>query len=160
MKPSRVEVRAYRRDDPRAKHEVGSGLLVDEEVEVPLAVAELDVGEPVKGVGQRLGVAGQHLDRVGEERRLTAARAAGMPGDTDDVTEQDVDLAGLGRLADHLDPARPVDDVEEHELAHVAARHRAPRDPAARFGCLAGLERLALRSDSGDLVPVGEALRW
>ena len=113
----------------------------------------------MEGVRQRLGVAGEHLDRVGEQRRLAAARAAGMPGDADDVAEQDVDLAGLRRLADHLDPARAVDDVEEDELAHVAARHRPARDPAARLRRLPRLERLALLPDRGDLVPVGEALR-
>ena len=126
-----VEIGAHCGDDPRAEDEVGARLLVDEQVEVALAVAELDVGEPVEGVGQRLRVAGEHLDRVGEQRRLAAAGAAGRARHTDDVAEQDVDLAGLRRLADHLDPARAVDDVEEHELAHVAARHRAAGDPAA-----------------------------
>ena len=83
-----------------------------------------------------------------------------MTGDADDVSEEDVDLAGLRRLADHLDPARPVDDVEEDELAHVAARHRTARDPAGRGGRLACLERLALVPHRGDLGPVGEALGW
>ena len=72
---------------------------------------------------------------------------------------QDVDLARLRGLADHLDPARAVDDVEEDELAHVAPRHRPSGDPADRVGRLPGLERLALVPDRRDLVPVGEALR-
>ena len=54
----------------------------------------------------------------------------GCPRDADDVAEEDVDLARLRRLADHLDPARAVDDVEEDELAHVAPRHRPAGDPA------------------------------
>jgi len=98
----------------------------------------------VKGVRQRLRVAGEHLDRLGEQRRLAAARAPGMAADAHDVTEQHVDLAGLRRLADHLDAAGAVDDVEEDELAHVTARHRAARDPAARLRRLTRLERLTL----------------
>ena len=71
-----VEVGADGGDDARPEHEVGARLLVDEQVEVALAVAELDVREPVEGVRQRLRVAREHLDRVGEERRLAAAGAA------------------------------------------------------------------------------------
>ena len=155
-----VEVRREPRVTMRARSmNVGARLLVDEQVEVALAVAQLDVGEAVERVGQRLGVAREHLERVGEQRRLAAAGTAGMPGDADDVAEEDVDLARLRRLADHLDPARAVDDVEEDELAHVAPRHRAAGDPARRVGRLPGLERLALVPDRRDLVPVGEALR-
>ena len=154
-----VEVGANRADDARAQHERLARLLVDEQVEVALAVAQLDVGEAVERVGKRLGVAREHLERLGQQRRLAAAGAAGMPGDADDVAEEDVDLARLRRLADHLDPARAVDDVEEDELAHVAPRHRPAGDPADRVGRLPGLERLALVPDRRDLVPVGEALR-
>ncbi len=83
-----------------------------------------------------------------------------MAADAHDVAEQHVDLAGLRSLADHLDAARAIDDVEEDELAHVTARHRAARDPAARLRRLARLEWLALLADRGDLGPVGEALGW
>ena len=61
-----------------AQHEVCARLLVDEQVEVALAIAQLDVGEAVERVGQRLGVAREHLDRLGEQRRLAAARPPGM----------------------------------------------------------------------------------
>ena len=109
-------------------------------------------------VRQRLRVAGEHLDRVREQRRLATARAARVTADADHVSEEHVDLSRLRRLADHLDPTRPVDDVEEDELAHVAPRHRAARDPAGRGSRLARLERLALVPHRGDLGPVGEAL--
>ena len=153
-----VEVGPDRRHDARAQHERLARLLVDEQVEVALAIAQLDVGEAVERVGERLGVAREHLERLGQQRRLTTAGAPGVPRDADDITEEHVDLARLRRLADHLDPARAVDDVEEDELAHVAPRHRPAGDPARRLGRLPCLERLALVPDRRDLVPVGEAL--
>ena len=82
-----------------------------------------------------------------------------MPLDTDDITEQDVDLAGLRGLADHLDATGSVDDVEEDELPHVAARQRPARDPTGRVRGLPRLERLALVPDRRDLGPVGKSLR-
>ena len=43
-------------------------------------------------------------------------------------------------------------------LAHVAARHDAAREPAGLLRLRAGLERLGLGADGGDLDAVGEAL--
>ncbi len=69
-----VEVGAHGGDDARPQDEGGSRLLVDEQVQVALAVAELDVREPVERVGQRLRVAGEHLER--SRRAATARRGA------------------------------------------------------------------------------------
>ena len=61
---------------------------------------------------------------------------AGEPVDTDDVAEMHVDLARALDRAEELDPPAAVDEIEEDELAHVAARHHAAREPAFRLrGC-------------------------
>ena len=157
--PPLVERAPDRRDDLRAGDERLAGLLVHQEVEVPPAVAQLDVREAVEGVRQRLGVAGEDLDALGEHGGLPAPRLRRTSGDADHVTEVEVDLARDGDVADHLDAARAVDEVEEHELAHPPPRHRAPGEPPGRSELAPGLERLGLGPDRRDLVPVGEALR-
>ncbi len=55
--PVAVEDGSHRGDDARAKDEIRARLLVDEQIEIALAVAKLDVGQPVERVGKRLGVA-------------------------------------------------------------------------------------------------------
>ena len=84
---------------------------------------------------------------------------AGEPVDADDVAEVDVDLARALHRAHELDAPAAVDEVEEDELPHVAARHHAAGEPALRVGGRAVVERLRLGADGGDLVAVGEALR-
>src|SRR5262249_53906208 len=126
--------------------------------EVPLAVAELDVGETVERVRKRALVPSEHLDGVREERRLAAPRLARSSDGTDHVAEMDVELAGPARVADQLDAARAVDQVDEDELPHPAARHGASRDPACLIQLAARLERLALGEHARDIVPIGEAL--
>ena len=70
-----------------------------------------------------------------------------------------VDLPGPHRGAQELDAARPVDQVEEDELSHVAPGEHPARE-APRFRPLfPHLQRLGLPSRARDLVPVGEALR-
>ena len=145
--------------DARADERVLARLLVHQQVEVALAVALLDVGEPVERVGQRRADAREHLERVDLERRLAAPRLRRRAGDADDVAEVHVDLARALDRAEQLDPPAAVDEVEEDELAHVAARHHAAGEPALRLGGRAVLERLRLGADARDLVAVGEALR-
>ena len=71
----------------------------------------------------------------------------------------DVDLAGARERAEQLDPAAPVDEVEEDELPHVAAREHPARETALLGPFGAGLERCGLGADGGDLVAVRKALR-
>src|SRR5439155_4182228 len=53
----------------------------------------------------------------------------------------------------------PVDEVEEHELAHLPAGHHPPGN-ASRLSALATrFQRLALGADRRYLLPVREALR-
>jgi hypothetical protein len=101
-----VEVAADRRDDPRAQEELSARVLVDEQVEVALPVAGLDVGQPVERVGERAADLRQQLELRRDERRLTAARTPGAAGHADDVAEVEVDLL----LRDELDPARAIDE--------------------------------------------------
>ena len=135
-------------------------LLVHQQVEVALAVAELDVGQAVERVRQRLRVAREHLDARrrasdGSPRRDFAGRPT-----TPTTSPRWTSSSPVGRgVADHLDPPGAVDEVEEDELAHPAPRHRAAGDAAASSGVAARLERLGLGPDRRDLVPVGEALR-
>ena len=110
-------------------------------------------------VRQRAPIAGEHLERRDEERRLAAPRLPGPALGTDDITEMDA-LGRAGRVPaqEELEPARAVDEVEEHELAHIASGHDPARDTAAvtRFG--ARLGGLGLGLDDGDVDPVGIAL--
>jgi hypothetical protein len=69
----RVEMAADRRDETAAGEEVGPGLLVHQQVEVALAIALLDVGEPVEGVRQRRPVLRQQLELDDLQRGLAPA---------------------------------------------------------------------------------------
>ena len=71
----------------------------------------------------------------------------------------DVDLAGARLGREQLDAPAAVDEVEEDELAHVAARHHATGE-ATRVGPFyPRLELLRLVAHARDLIPVGEPLR-
>ena len=154
-----VEDPPDRRDRARADERVLARLVVHQQVEVALAVAQLDVGQPVERVGERRADAREQLERVDEERRLAAARLRGRSRRADDVAEVDVDLARDLGGAHQLDAAAAVDEVEEDELPHVAARHHASGEAALRLGGRAVGERLRVGADGGDLVAVGKALR-
>jgi len=61
--------------------------------------------------------------------------------------------------ADQLDAARAVDEVEEDELPHFAARHDPAGQPAlGRVVACTRLEPLGFGPDGRNLVPVGETL--
>src|SRR4051794_31437065 len=154
-----VEDAPDRRNRARAKQRIGTRLLVHQQVEVPLAIAQLDVGQAVERVGQRRRDAREHFERVDSERGLAAPRLGRRPDGADDVTEVDVDLARALDGAQELDPSRAVDEVEEHELAHVAPGEHATGETTRRLGLRAALEWPRLGQDRGDLVAVGKALR-
>src|SRR4029453_459724 len=110
--------------------EVAPRLLVDEQVEVALAVASLRVHDPVVGVGQRPLDLGEQLELAHRERRLAALRLRRLAAHADDVAEVDVEAPQLVRLREQLDLPGAVDEVEEDQLPPVAAAHDAPRPPA------------------------------
>ena len=109
-------------------------------------------------VRQRRPDPAQHLELVDGERGLAAAGLRGRSGHTDDVAEVDVDLAGALDRAEELNPAAAVDEVEERQLPHVAARQDAARQAALGVGLCAGLETRGFLADARDLVAIGEAL--
>ena len=149
-----VEVAPDRRDDAAAQEEVRACLLVHQQVEVALSVPQLDVGEAVEHVRQRRAVLREQLEAGDLQRRLAPARLRRMSLHADDVAEVDVDLLG-----DQLDPPAPVDEVEEGDLPHLApGHHPAGEAELLRLVLGAWLERVGLRADRSDLVPVGKAL--
>ncbi len=154
-----VEGATHRSHHPCAQQEDPPRLLVHQQVEVALAIAELDVGEPVEGVGQRRPDPAQYLELVDHQRRLTPARLGRRADRGDDVAEVHVDLSGSVRRAEQLDPAAAVDEVEERQLPHVAAREYAAGQTALRLRLAAGLEVGRFGANGLDQVPVGKALR-
>src|SRR3954452_14680302 len=121
--PPLVEDAPDRRHHARTDDRVLARLLVHQQIEVALAVAELDVGHAVERVRQRRADAREQIQRIDLQRRLPAPRLRGMPDDADDVAKMDVDLARALDWTEQLHPPRAVDEVEEDELAHVAASH-------------------------------------
>src|SRR5215213_9457165 len=75
-----VEPAARRRDDPRAKDEQLARRLVGDQVELSVAVARLDVLEPVELLRRR-------AQRLGQQRQLAAARPEGGAVDAHQVAQ-------------------------------------------------------------------------
>ena len=88
----RVQWRRIAANDAAAEEEVGARLLVHQQVEVALAVAQLDVGEAVEGVRQRRAVLASSSSSVTWSDVLAAARLGRMARHADHVAEVDVDL--------------------------------------------------------------------
>ena len=101
----------------------------------------------------------EQLEFVDRERGLSALRARRGAGDTDDVTQIDVDRAGAARITEELDAPRTVDEVEKNQLPHLPAPHYAPRKAPLVIGLAARLEPLRLGPNGRDVVPVRETLR-
>src|SRR5205085_9439067 len=70
-----------------------------------------------------------------------------------------VDLARAARVAEELDPAGAVDEVEEDELAVAAPRHDAAGDPPRFPRLLPRLEPRGLVANIGHERPVLKTLR-
>jgi len=153
-----VQVAADRAHHARAQLEVTPRLLVDEQIEVTLAVAGLGVAQSVEGVWQRPADLGQELKLANGQGRLTASRLERGAGGADDVAEVDVHPPDAVLLAEELDASRAIDEVEEDELAVLAAAEHAPAYAPRVVRLLPRLEALRLGTDRRDLVPVGKAL--
>ena len=154
-----VEVRAHLGDDARPRGGESPRVLVHQQVEVAPPITLLDVGDPVKRVRQRRADLREQLERAHRERRLAAARLRRRALHADDVAEIQAHVADLVRTNEQLDASTAVDEVEEHQPAHVAPRHDAPGKTARRRSLGLGLERVRLGANRGDLVPVRETLR-
>src|SRR5439155_11646540 len=129
------------------------------QVEVPLAIALLHVGQPVEGVRKRAPVPGERHDLVREKRRLAAPRFPGAARGADDIAEMDVDRPGATRVADQLDASGRVHEVEEHELPHLPPGHDPPGDAASGITLSPCFELLGLRAHRGDRIAVREPFR-
>ena len=87
------------------------------------------------------------------EERLRHAR------DADDVAEIDVDAAELVGPNEQLDATAAVDEVEEHQLAHIATREHPACEASLGPALGAGIELLGLRANGRNLGAVRKALR-
>ena len=123
-----------------ARPEDAPDVRVDDEVDVALAVAGLDVHEPVPFLGQRPERLGEQPDVVGLDGEFARPRAERPAADADHVAEIERPVELEGRLAQavaarvDLDASRAVLEVEEPRLAEVAQADDAPRDAHRRDG--------------------------
>ena len=143
----RVEELAHRGHDLGAAHERVLHLRVDDQVEIPLAVAHLRVGEGVERLAVLLLDDGQRADRlrqhgepaavyrqlagVGEEREaLDAHEVADVQQFLEDRVVERRIAFGTDVVAADVDlyAARVVLQLEERGAAHDAARHDAAGD--------------------------------
>ena len=66
------EMVAHRRDDPAAPAKRLAALLIHDQVEITLPVAQLDIRETMVFLGERTQRLGQNCDRCGVDGELTA----------------------------------------------------------------------------------------
>ena len=154
----RVEIAPDRGDHLRAQAEELPRVLVHEQVEVALAVPRLDIREAVERVGKGAGVPGEDRQLVDRERRLAAARLRGSSGHPDDVPEMHVHVADPAGVAHELHASRAVDEIEEDELAHLAARHDAAGEAPRLVELGSGVDPVGRCPNVGDGVSIGEPL--
>ncbi len=123
---------------------------VGDQVELAMAVARLDVGEPVVLVRQRPQALGERLPGVDAQGELAAAAHEGGAVDADVVAEVHRDQQLVHVLAEHVEPrlqldlAAAVAEVDEGRLAHPAPAHDPAGDAVGAVGLLAGLEAVVL----------------
>ena len=165
MKPARVELAAYGRDDPRAVDEQPPRVLARDQVELAVAVARLDVRQAVVLVGRRAQRLAEHLELLDAQRHLAVAAAHRRAVDADQVAEVERRQQLEALLAEdvhagvQLDLAGAIDEVEERGLAGAAARGDASRDAVALVGFLAGLQVLVGGQDRVDRLDARERVR-
>ena len=132
---------AGRRDHRGADREDPPRGLVEDQVEVALAVAGLGVGDAVADVGQRPQALREQLELVDPDRQLAVVGGDHRALDADPVAEVEVgelvQLVGADRVAGRhqLDLAGLVLEVGEVEAAVAALGHH----PAGEVDHLAGV---------------------
>jgi hypothetical protein len=120
-----------------------------------VAIADLDVGEPVILFRQRQQRLRQHLDALGVDRELAPRCPPHHALDADDVAEIDelhqCELIGREKIfvAEDLDLARSVVQVDEHAAVADGADAPGDRDTLAAAGAgreprMPALDRLRL----------------
>jgi hypothetical protein len=83
----RVQVGAHRRDDSRPVDEQPAGVLTCDQVELPAAVARLDVAEAVVLVRWRAQRLAENLEAIDTQRELSVPASQHGAVDPDEVSE-------------------------------------------------------------------------
>ena len=151
-----VEPAAHRADDLRPQDEQLARLLVGHQVELAVAVAQLDVGEAVVLLGRWAQRLREHAEVLHAQRQLAAAGAQHAALCADQIAEVEAEQALERLLAEvvdarhQLDAPGAIDDVEERRLALLAPRRQAAGDAPALLGLGTGFESFERRLDLGD----------
>ncbi len=134
MIAARVEEAPDRAHDRAALAEDLAHVGVHHQVDVALAVADLDVLQAVPLLGQRARRFGQHDRLVGQDRQLAGACEHRAADRAHEVAALGLLPQLVGRVADlvllyiDLDLARAVQDLHERRLAEPAVCDDAARD--------------------------------
>lgn len=130
-----IEVRADGLDDLRALAEGVADLRVHDEVEVALAVTDVDVLQAVELLRQRAQRLREQVEVLDADRHLAAVRLEDDAADADDVADIELlELVLVLVLAEHidlevdLDVARAVVERAERRLAMAADGHETAGD--------------------------------
>src|SRR5437868_7749251 len=149
---------AHRRNDAAADLEDRARIRVDDQIEIALPVANLDVLQTVPLLRQRQQALGEELQLRRPDRQLVRLRPEEAPLHADPVAEVeqlvDLEIALRQRVLPDVDlhAGAAVGDDEEVRLAEAADAEDSPRRPRAwlrRLELLAGL-RSVLRDDGVD----------
>ncbi len=141
---------------------VVAALRIDDQVEIALAIAELDIGEAVIFFRQRPQCLGEHRDRDGVDRQFAARGAPHVALDPDQIADVEqphrgeVGDAQKVAMAENLDLARGIVQIDEH--AAVADRADPPSYPHALAGFRTGREVGMPGLDLGSFVAARERI--
>ena len=140
-----MQERADGLDDPAARLEDLLDLRVHGEVEVALAVADLDVGQAVPFFRQGPKALGEEPKPLDLESELPRAGLEDPAGEVDDIAHVEALEKGEGRFAhlvladEGLETPLAVLDADEGALAEIADGHDPPRDGEPLRHLLQGL---------------------
>ena len=155
---ARIEEPAHVREHPAADVEHAPRIGIDDEIEVALSVADLDVAQAVPLFRQWQETLDQKLELRHVDRQLVGPRAEQVSFDTDEIAEveqfEDLKVTLADRvLADvGLDLRLAVRNRDEVGLAEAADRQDAARGPGLDalggelVGCPGAVERHQLRT--------------
>jgi hypothetical protein len=122
-------------DHPAPHLENAARVGIDDQIEIALAVADLDVLQTMPLLGQRQQTLGEELELRCPDRELIRLRAEQASLDAGPVAEieqlENFEIALRQRVLPDVDlkPRLPVGQHEEVRLAEAANREDAPRGP-------------------------------
>ncbi len=151
-----LEHRADRAQDRGARQHRSSRRLVGDQVEVPAALLQIRVLQPVPLLGEGPQRLREHPPALGEQAELAAPRRAHRALHTDDVAE--VQLAEQhervrvepAAVEHHLELGVAVTDRREHQLAQIALQHDTAGEDGARLRHGVGPQIGVRRAEIGD----------